>query len=269
MISKIQEIRAQANSMESVLRGRMPFAYAHLVQVLIDLVLWSSPLMFFSTGLNMSLLMGLLGSVLLTSSYQGLFDLSKQLLDPFHNENFWNGQDKIVVDTLIAETNAGSMRWMYCLDEMPISYESIRNGKIEGFILPDEGFSKEDADAAKEERQRQKKLQREERKRLALQERDTNKTVREIYVEQAIEEIEAAQEEIESTKLILEAPPGSDFVPGLDDKNETEAADFDAVDGKPDIERNIQLEDISAESLKRFTNSTQDIITAIQSGMDP
>ena len=140
MMSKIQEVRSQSNSMESVLRGRMPFAYVHLVQVLIDTVLSLYPLMLFSKGVDVSFHLGICGSLMLTSSYQGLFDLAKQLLDPFHNENFWQGQDALVVNTLIAETNAGSMRWMYCLDEMPISYESIRKGKLDDFILPEEDF---------------------------------------------------------------------------------------------------------------------------------
>ena len=78
MMSKIQEIRAQANSMESVLRGRMPFAYAHIVQVLIDAVLWMYPIMAFSKGMNLSFHLGVLGTALLTCSYQGLFDLGKR-----------------------------------------------------------------------------------------------------------------------------------------------------------------------------------------------
>ena len=61
MMSKIQEIRAEANSMESVLRGRMPFAYAHIVQVLVDAVLWMYPLMIFSSGMDMSFHMGVCG----------------------------------------------------------------------------------------------------------------------------------------------------------------------------------------------------------------
>ena len=75
MTSKIQEIRAQSNSMESFLRGRMPFAYAHIVQVLIDAVLWMYPFMAFSTGVDLPFHLGLFGTALLTSSYQGLFDL--------------------------------------------------------------------------------------------------------------------------------------------------------------------------------------------------
>ncbi|CAB9496336.1 expressed unknown protein [Seminavis robusta] len=222
LMGKIQEIRQQANSMESVLRGRLPFAYAHIVQVLVDLILWMYPLMAFSSGMDMSFHLGLCGSMMLACSYQGLFDLAKQFLDPFHNENFWKGEDALVVETLVAETNAGSTRWMYSLDEMPISYNTIRSGQLEDYILPDEGFSKEDADVASEERKEQKRLDREKRKQLALEKSMiSEKSPQQIYAEVVAEDLVAVQEEFESTKLILEAPPGSDFVPGLDDKNAT------------------------------------------------
>ena len=160
---------------------------------------------------------------MLASAYQGLFDLAKQLLDPFHNENFWKGDDALVVETLVAETNAGSTRWMWCLDEMPISYSTIRTGLLEDFILPDEGFSKENADAANEERQEKERAEREERQKLALQQLSSvsEKSPQQLYAEVVAEDLVAAQEEFESTKLILNAPPGYDFVPGLDDKNET------------------------------------------------
>ena len=256
MMSKIQEIRAQANSMESILRGRMPFAYHQIVQLLINSILWMYPLMAFSKDLNMSFHLGVFGMVLLTSSYQGLFDLAKQLLDPFHNENFWKGQDALVVDTLIAETNAGSMRWMFCLDEMPISYESIRKGSLDEFILPDEGFSKEDADAAYQEREEMKRREIEDGKKYAvLRSQRFNMTDGETYEERLLKELEAVQEELESTKLILNAPPGSDFVPGLDDKNETVAYDSD-ID-KPSPEKRRRDEDVSETGFESFIDAAE------------
>ena len=254
MMSKIQEVRSQSNSMESVLRGRMPFAYVHLVQVLIDTVLSLYPLMLFSKGVDVSFHLGICGSLMLTSSYQGLFDLAKQLLDPFHNENFWQGQDALVVNTLIAETNAGSMRWMYCLDEMPISYESIRKGKLDDFILPEEGFSREVADAASEEQKEQKRSER-ERKKLALQRSGTSEVVRESYAE-LVQELEAVQEELEKTRLILNAPPGSDFVPGLDEKNGTVAYNLEGAGENSDKRKNE--ESSRDKNLESFISAAED-----------
>ena len=53
----------------------MPLAYAHSVQVLVDCVLMMYPLMAFTSG--MAPLLGVIGTGLLTTSYQGLFDLGK------------------------------------------------------------------------------------------------------------------------------------------------------------------------------------------------
>jgi hypothetical protein len=96
------------------LSGRMPLAYAHIgkfslstvcffqfyfssacllanslflmlappiVQVLVDTILWLYPFMAISS--NMSGLLTILGTGILTASYQGLFQLAKQFLDPY------------------------------------------------------------------------------------------------------------------------------------------------------------------------------------------
>jgi hypothetical protein len=68
-------IRAQYGAIGDELQGRMPLAYAHIVQVLVDSVLMIYPLMAFSSG--MSPVLGVLGTGLLTTSYQGLFDLGR------------------------------------------------------------------------------------------------------------------------------------------------------------------------------------------------
>lgn len=231
-ISKIQGIRANSASMESLLRGRMPFAYAHIVQVLVDTILWTYPIMALSEGMNLSFHLTLVGSTVLTASYQGLFNLAKQFLDPFHNENFWNGEDALVVETLIAETNAGSMRWIDSLNEMPMSYQSLKTGMLEEEILPATGFSKEDADAKDEMR----RIQRREEKEKELQVvaaaaaknvfNEEQMIVRQYIEEEVAKELEEVQEEFETTKNILNAPPASEFVPGVDDKNSTEPFEF-------------------------------------------
>jgi hypothetical protein len=216
MISKIQDIRVQGNSIESALRGRMPFAYAHIVQVLVDLILWSYPLMALSCDLP--LFLGLIGTGLLTICYQGLFDLAKQFLDPFHNENFWAGDDPLMVDTLIAETNALSLRWMYGLDEMPVPYHCYQEGgNFQDFILPDEGYTLKEVEQMEEERIRQ-----------ASAESESIEALPDKEYEEKVALIKAEKErELEETKLILKAPPGADFVPGLDDDEDDDEDDDD------------------------------------------
>lgn len=209
LFQRIQEIRAQANYMEAVLRGRLPFAYIHIVQVLVDAVLWAYPIMAFSSGISFQ--MGIIGAMLLTTSYQGLFDLAKRFLDPFHNENFWKGDDPIMVSTLIADTNAGSMRWFYGLEDMPLSMSMIKSGSIDDYVLPEEGFTVEEA-AAREQKQ-----------------------------EELITEVDkdTVEEEFEQAKAILNAPPGYEFVPGLDD---LEAPSFNNGTSSELIDTSSQLQ---------------------------
>ena len=252
-MGKIQEIRVQANSMESVLRGRMPFAYVHVVQVLIDAVLWMYPVAVFTEGVSLQI--GLLGTGLLTICYQGLFDLSKRFLDPYHNENFWSGDDALIVDTLIAESNAGSLRWVYGLDEMPIPYQSFQNANFNAYVLPDEGYTK------KEAKERLENKQKKEAQELQSSEVETTQ---EEYQLKAAELLEAAKEEYEETQLILNAPPGSDFVPGLDDDNENHAeslADVYSTKDTPEVIGENTPVDVQVEGMEmfdRFVDAAQD-----------
>ncbi|KAL9188287.1 hypothetical protein ACHAXT_006665 [Thalassiosira profunda] len=203
ILERIEEVRAQANYMECILRGRMHFGYAHLVQVLVDSVVWLYPVMAFTSGLSLQI--GMLGAVALTFTYQGLFDLAKRFLDPFNNESFWSGHDPIRVDTLIAETNSGSRRWMFGLEDMPVPLNSITTGAgdLDSFILPDEGISVADLESVEE---------------------STSNLEPEVGEDDLDEEEEEQlfQEEFEETQAILSAPPGADFVPGVDDVDEIE-----------------------------------------------
>ena len=173
--------------------------------------------------------LGIAGVVFLTLTYQGLFDLSKRFLDPFNNESY--GYDPIQVDTLIAETNAGSTRWMLGLEDMPIPYRSIEDasvGGLDSFVLPDEGFTEEEI----AQRDADKRL-REESENLAASlladEEDMNEKLEEAQ--------QAAQDEFNEAVKILNAPPGADFVAGIDDQEAVDlndsvtrnATDVDAV----------------------------------------
>ena len=61
ILLRVEEIRAEANYMECILRARMPFSYAHIVQVLVDLVTWLYPVMAVSSGLSFQI--GILGVI--------------------------------------------------------------------------------------------------------------------------------------------------------------------------------------------------------------
>ena len=91
--------------------------------------------------------------------YQGLFDLAKQFLDPYDNENYGKGDDPLVIDTLIAETNAGSVRWMNSFQQQPWNRQSLIDGELSNLILPLRGYSTEYL----EEKQVQEERERHER----------------------------------------------------------------------------------------------------------
>eukprot|EP00587_Corethron_hystrix_P001577 CAMPEP_0113328384 /NCGR_PEP_ID=MMETSP0010_2-20120614/19989_1 /TAXON_ID=216773 ORGANISM="Corethron hystrix, Strain 308" /NCGR_SAMPLE_ID=MMETSP0010_2 /ASSEMBLY_ACC=CAM_ASM_000155 /LENGTH=1182 /DNA_ID=CAMNT_0000189705 /DNA_START=372 /DNA_END=3919 /DNA_ORIENTATION=- /assembly_acc=CAM_ASM_000155 len=148
------------------LQGRMPLAYAHIVQILVDAVLWMYPLMAFVSG--MSLVLGVIGTGLLTIFYQGLFDLAKQFLDPYDNENYGRGDDPLCIDTLIAETNAGSVRWMNGFDQLPFSAAKVKKGDLSDYILPISGYSVSELEEqqkieAEEQKSKKESLERNER----------------------------------------------------------------------------------------------------------
>jgi predicted membrane chloride channel (bestrophin family) len=159
-LEKCHVIRSQYGAIGDELQGRMPLAYVHIVQVLVDVILWLYPLMAFS--INMSPILGILGTGLLTMTYQGLFDLAKQFLDPYDNENYGKGEDPLCVDTLVAETNSGSVRWLSGFNEMPFSSQRIIDGELFDYQLPIRGYSVEELEQMEEEkRQLQEKKERE------------------------------------------------------------------------------------------------------------
>lgn len=163
LMEKVHVTRGQYGAIGDELQGRMPLAYAHIVQVLVDLILWMYPFMAFASG--MSGLLTVLGTGLLTVSYQGLFDLAKQFLDPYDNESYGRGEDPLVVDTLIAETNAGSVRWMYGLEEYPVNPQRIKDGELSDYLLPLRGYSVEELQQMEEEKLQKEKEVKEKRKR--------------------------------------------------------------------------------------------------------
>ena len=160
-MEKCHVIRAQYGAIGDELQGRMPLAYAHIVQVLLDVVLWMYPFMALSTG--MAWHTGILGTGLLTIFYQGLFDLAKQFLDPYDNENYGKGDDPLMIDTLIAETNAGSVRWLDSFQQQPWNRQLLNDGEMYDSILPLRGYSVEEL-AEQEAQEENERLEREEAK---------------------------------------------------------------------------------------------------------
>ena len=257
VIDTVTAVRAQANSIESSLRGRMPFAYAHVVQIFVDCLLFLYPF----SALHLSLPMGMLGSGLLAIGFRGLFDLSKQFLDPFHNENFWAGNDALLVDTILAETNGASIRWAYGIQTLPMAYRNYALGNFTESMLPNDGYSVEEATA----RQLAKKAQ-EEKERQQVSGRPGNTTDITPSAEEAQKKLEEAQDEFEETLRILNTPPGYDAeletVNGDDDDYDDNDDDGDAfTPASPEML-------VSTTTNKAETGYGADMIPEIESTME-
>lgn len=167
-MEKVHVCRASYGAIGDELHGRMPLAYAHIVQVLVDIILWMYP--FTAVASGMSAWLCVLGTGLLTVSYQGLFDLAKQFLDPYDNESFGKGEDPLVIDTLIAETNSGSVRWLSGLEKMPASTDRFQKGDFVDVLLPRGGYSVQELE--RKERERQELREREEAEKRRAEEKE-------------------------------------------------------------------------------------------------
>lgn len=141
---------------------------------------------------------------------------------------------------------------MFALDEMPIAYRNFQRGDLEEYILPDEGISKEEADLAENQRNEKKRREREFQKMAS--ERSRSEAARQYYKDKAAEELETLKEEFENTKLILNAPPGSDFVPGLDDRNETMPIELEIVTKE---KKNRKDEEPNDDNIESFIDAAE------------
>ena len=93
----------------------MPLAYTHMVQVLVDVFVWTSPIALYAVLGAWSVLC----VVVLTVFYAGLLDLAKIFLDPLDNEDFCQNSVYMDIGVLIRESNAGSTRWKNGAETLP------------------------------------------------------------------------------------------------------------------------------------------------------
>lgn len=107
LLAKITELRSTYASISDKLAGRMPLAYTHMVQILVDVFVWTAPVALYAElGAWSVICVGIL-----TVFYAGLLDLAKIFLDPLDNEDFCLNSIFMDIGVLIRESNAGSTRW--------------------------------------------------------------------------------------------------------------------------------------------------------------
>ena len=107
LLDKIVQLRCTFAMIGDKLDGRMPLAYTHFVQVLVDVFVWTAPIALYAElGAWSVICVGVL-----TLFYTGLLDLAKIFLDPLNNEDFCKNSIYMDIGVLIRESNAGSTRW--------------------------------------------------------------------------------------------------------------------------------------------------------------
>lgn len=84
LLEKICQLRGATARVGDMLKSRMPLAYTHFVQVMVDTFVWSSPFVLYA-DLGMY---SILGVGIVALFYTGLMDLAKLFLDPLNNERY-------------------------------------------------------------------------------------------------------------------------------------------------------------------------------------
>ena len=121
LLSKLCELRGTAAGISDILDGRMPLAYVHFVQVLVDTFLIAAPFaLYVECGIWSILAVGLL-----TLFYSGLLDLAKILLDPLDNDEFYKDSVNMDIGVLIREMNNGSTRFKKASENLPFKVQAI------------------------------------------------------------------------------------------------------------------------------------------------
>jgi predicted membrane chloride channel (bestrophin family) len=117
LMEKMCDLRSTYSSIGDKLTGRMPLAYTHFVQILVDTFVLGAPLALYADyGAWSVLAVGIL-----TLFYTGLLDLAKVFLDPLDNEDWCPGSIYMDLGVLIRESNAGSTRWKNSGARLPFS----------------------------------------------------------------------------------------------------------------------------------------------------
>jgi len=97
---------------------RMPLAYVHIVQVLVDFLLMLAPAALYPK-------MGLMAvplSGVIVFFYRGLLELSKSFLDPWGNDG--SEAQNVNIDVLLAEVHKDTSLWANAGQCAPISWKA-------------------------------------------------------------------------------------------------------------------------------------------------
>jgi len=112
------QLRSAYATISDVLDARIPLAYGHFVQVMVDTLLFLAPLACYKEmGLFSVITVGILSTF-----FGGLLDLSKVMLDPLDNEDYCDGVIDMNVGVFIREANSGSIQFYKGAEVLPSSW---------------------------------------------------------------------------------------------------------------------------------------------------
>ena len=107
LLKDLASLRSAFGTISDKLDGRMPLPYAHIVQILVDTFVLTTPIALYADLGEFSVI----AVGLITLFYTGLNNLAKIFLDPLNNENFHENAIFMDLGVLIREGNGVSTQW--------------------------------------------------------------------------------------------------------------------------------------------------------------
>mmetsp|Transcript_14770 Transcript_14770/g.31531 ORF Transcript_14770/g.31531 Transcript_14770/m.31531 type:complete len:573 (+) Transcript_14770:66-1784(+) len=104
LMNQMVAIRNKQDSISNKIDGRMPLAYTHFVQILVDTLVFTSPFALYAKFGDLSIF----AVCVITFFYTGLNNLAKIFLDPLNNENFKENSIFMDLGVFMRETNVDS-----------------------------------------------------------------------------------------------------------------------------------------------------------------
>jgi len=127
---KFLELRSTFATVSDTLSGRMPLAYAQLVQILVDMLVIATPFALLPAIDTLGVTGVILGTGVITFFYSSVLNLAKVFLDPYDNESYGGRLFGIAINvgTLMQETNVGSRRYLRAAAKLPSAARPTRGG---------------------------------------------------------------------------------------------------------------------------------------------
>ena len=115
LLAQMVAIRNKQASISNKIDGRMPLAYTHFVQILVDTLVFTSPFALYAKLGDLTIF----AVCAITFFYTGLNNLAKIFLDPLNNENFKENSIFMDLGVFMRETNVASEQSRKMVTKLP------------------------------------------------------------------------------------------------------------------------------------------------------